>query len=171
MSTFEWSPVTGHSQLTVGYWRMDNYPRLALDFDGDGTAKLNADVHCEDFCGSSSAWFGVSQLERFSEELAAYPLPPNGIAPMQGGFWSKARGGELDQLRVSFKVYPIGLRGAVGYLVTLRTPLNDGDTSKVSSLVEVELRTSYEELSEFSKGLKRLARGEVLEAILRGVTI
>jgi hypothetical protein len=111
------------------------------------------------------------QLQRFSEQLLAYPLPPDGIAPLQRGFWSITQRGELAQLHVSLKVYPVGLRGAVGCLVTLNPPLNGGDTSKLASRVEVELRTSYQELSVFSKELERLANAEASEAILRGVTI
>ena len=150
---------------------MDNYLRLTLDTDGDGTANVHATVHCNAFAGTSSAWFDLMQLERFSEQLLAYPLPPDGIAPLLGGFWSKTQRGELAQLHVVLKVYPVGLRGAVGCLVTLNTPLNDGDTSKLASRVEVELRTSYQELSVFSKELKQLANSEASEAILRGVTI
>jgi hypothetical protein len=150
---------------------MDNYLRLTLDTDGDGTANMHATVSCNGFAGTSSAWFDLMQLERFSEQLLAYPLPPDGVAALQGGFWSKTQRGELAQLHVSLKFRPVGLRGAVGCAVILRTPLNDGDNSKVSSLVEVELRSSYQELSDFSKSLKHLALGEASEAILRGVTI
>jgi hypothetical protein len=150
---------------------MDNYLRLTLDTDGDGTANVNATVHCNGFAGTSSAWFDLLELERFSEQLLAYPLPPDGVGPMQGGFWSKTQSGELAQLHLSMKFYPVGLRGVVGCMVTLRTPLNDRDNTKVSSSVEVELRSSYQELSDFSNNLKHLSRGEVTEAILRGVTM
>jgi hypothetical protein len=150
---------------------MDNYLRLTLDADGDGTANVHATVKCNGFAGASSAWFDLLHLESFSQMLLAYPLPPDGVAPFQGGFWSKTKKGVLAQLLVSLKFHPVGLRGAVGCMVTLRTPLSDLDTTKVSSLVEVELRSSYQELSDFSKSLKHLARGEASEAILRGVTI
>jgi hypothetical protein len=138
--------------------------------DGDGTAKVNANVHCNGFTGASSAWFDLLQLERFSEQLLAYPLPPDGVGPLQGGFWSKTQSGDLAQLQLSIKFYPVGLRGVVACKVILRTPLNDGDNTKVSSSVEVELRSSYQELSEFSNSLKQLSRGEAAEAILRGAT-
>ena len=148
---------------------MDNYLRLTLDTDGDGTANLNATVHCNGFAGTSSAWFDLVQLDRFSEQLLAYPLPPDGIGPLQGGFWSKTQKGELAHLHLYLRFYPVGLRGAVGCMVILRTPSNDGDNTKVSSSVEIELRTSYQELSDFSNSLKHLSRGEASEAILRGV--
>jgi len=151
---------------------MNDYLRLAIGYmDGDGTAELNAAVKCKDFCGNSSAWFSIPQLDEFSDLLLAYPLPGDGYPTLRGGFWSRTLPGEIDQLHVSLKVYPVGLRGAVGCLVTLRAPLNDGDKSKVASLVEVELRTSYQALADFSRELKGLLRAEPSEAILRGVEI
>jgi hypothetical protein len=151
---------------------MDDCLRLSIGYmDGDGTARLDAAVQSKGFCGNSAGWFGISQLEEFSDLLLAYPLPTNGHPALVAGFWSKSRRGEIDQLHVSLKVYPVGLRGAVGCLVTLRTPLNDVDKSKVASQLEVELRTSYQEMAEFSQALKKLLREEVSEAILRGVDI
>jgi hypothetical protein len=112
---------------------MNDCLRLAIGYmDGDGTARLDAAVQCKGFCGNSSGWFGISQLEEFSDLLLAYPLPVDGHPPLRAGFWSRIRQGEIDQLHVSLRVYPVGRRGAVGCLVTLRTPLNDGDKSKVS---------------------------------------
>ena len=146
--------------------------RLAIDYiDGDGTARLDVAVQCRGFCGNSSGWFGISKLEEYADLLLAYPLPDDGHPPLRAGFWSKTRQGEIDQLHVSLRVYPVGLRGAVGCLVTLRTPLNDGDKSKVVSLVEVELRTSYQAIADFSQELKKLLRAELSEAMLRGVEI
>jgi len=150
---------------------MDNYLRLTLYTDGDGTAEVRAAIQCNGFCGNSAAWFGIKQLEEFCEQLLTYPLPTEGLPPLQGGFWSRAQRGQLDQLLVSMRIYPVGLRGAVGCFVTLRTPLNDGDATKVASVVEVELRTSYQELSVFSAQLKQLAQSQAAEAILRGVVI
>jgi hypothetical protein len=151
---------------------MEDHMRLAIGYmDGDGTAELNATVQCKGFCGSSSAWFSIVQLEKFADLLLAYPLPTGDNPTIRGGFWSKEIRGEIDQLHVSLSVYPVGLRGVVGCLVTLRTPLNDGDKTKVASLVEVELRTSYQALSDFSQQLKKLLHAEVSEAILPSVAI
>jgi hypothetical protein len=151
---------------------MNDCLRLAIGYmDGDGTARLDAAVQCKGFCGNSSGWFGISQLEEFAGQLLAYPLPDDGYPPLRAGFWSRTRQGEVDQLHVFLRVYPVGLRGAVGCLVTLRTPLNDGDKSKVASLVEVELRTSYQSIADFSQELVKLLRAELSEAILRGVEI
>jgi hypothetical protein len=47
-----------------------------LETDGDGTANVNATVHCNGFAGTSSAWFDLLQLEKFSEQLLAYPYRP-----------------------------------------------------------------------------------------------
>ncbi|SRR5229473_2797054 len=151
---------------------MSDYLRFAIGYmDGDGTARLDATVQCKGFCGNSSGWFGITQLDEFADLLLAYPLPDDGHPPLRAGFWSKTTRGEIDQLHISLRVYPVGLRGAVGCLITLRTPLNDRDQSKVASLVEVELRTSYQAMADFSQELKKLLRAELTEAILRGVEI
>jgi hypothetical protein len=151
---------------------MDDHLRLAIGYmDGDGTAELKASVQCKGFCGNSSAWFSIPQLEEFADLLLAYPLPADDHPNIRGGFWSRKHRNEIDQLHVSLRIYQVGLRGAVGCLVTLRTPLNDGDKTKVASLVEVELRTSYQALSDFSQELKRLLRSEVSDATLRSVAI
>jgi hypothetical protein len=151
---------------------MEDHMRLAIGYmDGDGTAEVVAAVQWKGFCGSSSAWFGIAQLEKFADRLMAYPLPADDPPIIRGGFWSKEVRGELDQLHVALRVYPVGLRGIIGCLVSLRTPLNDCDKTKVTSSVEVELRTSYQALSDFSQQLKKLLRSEVSEAILPSVAM
>lgn len=151
---------------------MDDHLQLAIRYmDGDGTAKLDAAVQCKGFCGNSSAWFSIAQLEEFADLLLAYPLPADDHPTIRGGFWSKELRGEIDQLHVSLSVYQVGLRGAVGCLVRLSTPLNDGDKTKVASVLEVELRTSYQALSDFSRELKKLLRAEASLAILPSVAI
>jgi hypothetical protein len=151
---------------------MEDRVRLTIGYmDGDGTAEIKATVQCKEFSGASSAWFSIAQLEKFADLLTAYPLSTDNPPILRGGFWSREVRGEIDQLHVCLKAYPVGLRGAVGCLVTLQTALNDGDKTKVASRVEVELRTSYQALSDFSAALKKLLRSEVSEAVLSGVPI
>jgi hypothetical protein len=148
-----------HLQLTVDY------------MDGDGTLKLCATVQCEGFRGHSCAWFGVSQLEEFADRLLAYPLPLDDHPTIRGGFWNKKIQGEIEQLHLALSFYPVGLRGAVGCLVTLQTPLHDSEKPKVASEVKTELRTSYQALAEFSQDLKKLVLAEVPEAVLKAIVI
>jgi len=149
---------------------MDDYLRLAIGYmDGDGTAEINAAVRCKEFGGSSSAWFSIPQLEQFADLCMAYSLPTANHPILRGGFWDMKVPGEIEQLHVCLQVYPVGPRGAVGCRVALRTPLNDSDNTTVASALEVELRTSYQALSDFSLAIRKLVRAELPEAILVGV--
>jgi hypothetical protein len=86
---------------------MSDYLRFTIGYmDGDGTARLDATVQCKGFCGNSSGWFGITQLDEFADLLLAYPLPDDGHPPLRAGFWSKTTRGEIDQLHISLRVYP-----------------------------------------------------------------
>jgi len=137
--------------------------RLTLWTDGDGTAELRAEVSSNGFSGQSSAWFSLPTLGGFAEQLLTYPLPPDGLAPLRGGYRSKERPGELADQHVSIRLCPVGLRGAVGCRVELRTHAQQSNVPSHADAVDVELKTSYQELSEFSRNLQRLIRGEVSE--------
>ena len=123
------------------------------------------------FFGHSSAWFSLSTLEGFAEQLLDVPLPQDGLAPLRGGYWTKERPGELAEQHVSMRVCPAGLCGAVGFRVELETHIQQSNAASRADAVDVELKTSYQELSEFSRNLRRLIRGEVSEAVLSGVNM
>jgi hypothetical protein len=150
---------------------MNDYLRLTFSTDGDGTGELSAEASCNGFAGHSSAWFGISRLEQFADLILTYPLPADGLAPLRGGYWSKERHGELDDLHLGLHFYPIGLRGTAGCKVQLPTPDRRGNVPVSLNSVDVELRTSYQELSDFSAGFRRLIRGELGEVVLRGGTV
>jgi hypothetical protein len=148
-----------------------DFLRLKFLTDGDGTGGLYAETSCNGFAGHGHAWFSISHFEEFAGLLLTYPLPSEGLAPLQGGYWSKERRGELDQLHLFLRFYPIGLRGAVGCKIELRTPLQRHDPAASYNSVAAELRTSYQALSEFSADLRRLVRGEAQEAVLHAASV
>jgi hypothetical protein len=148
-----------------------DFLRLKFLTDGDGTGGLYAETSCNGFAGHGYAWFSIPHLEEFAGLLLTYPLPSEGLAPLQGGYWSKERRGELDQLHLFLRFYPIGLRGAVGCKIELRTPVQRHDPAASYNSVAAELRTSYQALSEFSADLRRLVRGEAQEAVLHGASV
>ena len=142
---------------------------LTYHQDNDGTGKLHAVVSANGFAGRGAAWFGDAQLATFADSLLAFPLPGDGLPLLKGGYWDKEQRGELEQLHLSLHFYPIGGRGTVGCRVVLRTPIAENE--KVGDSVEVELRTSYQQLLEFSAKLKQLVKGEIREAVLSGVAV
>ncbi|MEP7044394.1 MAG: hypothetical protein ABI843_15120 [Dokdonella sp.] len=145
---------------------MQDSLHVTYDRDSDGTGELRASVRANGFSGQGSAWFSDSRLFAFADELLAFPLPSDGLAPLEGGFWHKQKRGELEQLHLSLLVRPIGHRGSVGCRVVLRTPV--AQSGNVGDSIDVELVTSYQQLSEFSATFKYLVRGQVQEAVLRG---
>lgn len=150
---------------------MNDYLRLTFYTDGDGTGELRVETSCDGFAGHSSAWFGIKRLEQFADLILTYPLPGDGLPPLQGGYWSKERRGELDELHLALRFHPVGLRGTVGCKVELRTPDRGGNVPVSLNSVAVELRTSYQELSDFSAAFRRMIRGELAEVVLRAVTV
>jgi hypothetical protein len=145
---------------------MQDSLRVTYDRDSDGTGELRAVVGANGFSGRGSAWFADSQLLAFADGLLTFPLPPAGLSPLQGGYWHKEKNGELEQLHLSLHFYPVGHRGNVGCRVVLRTPLSQ--PGNASDSIDVELITSYQQLSEFSSALKHLVQSQVQEAVLHG---
>jgi hypothetical protein len=153
---------------------MDSFLRLTFTSDDDGTGELHAQVSCNGFSGRSRAWFSLPQLETFAAEILRFPLPLEGTTSLRGGYWSRERKGELEQLHLSLRLYPVGPLGVVGCAIALRTPLQRSTNNQAADApaeVQVELRTSYQQVAEFSAALRRLARSEATEAILAGLKL
>jgi hypothetical protein len=85
---------------------MDSFLRLTFTSDDDGTGELHAQVSCNGFSGRSRAWFSLPQLETFAAEILRFPLPLEGTTSLRGGYWSRERKGELEQLHLSLRLYP-----------------------------------------------------------------
>lgn len=145
-----------------------NNLRLSLVPDDDGTCELFATVSVSGFSGKGSAWFNLRDLEELSNEFMAYPLRPENLPIVAGGFWSKEQRGELEQTHLLIKPYPIGSTGELGVRVELATPLYESDRPESQHVVRVEIRTDYNSLQSFGTQLKELAKLRLEEAILVG---
>jgi|SRR5215475_4266751 len=118
--------------------RDDEYLRLRLSPESDGTGKLTAEVASLGFTGRGEAWFDLKELARFSQELRAFPLSHSNPPYIQGGFWSKEKQGALEQVRLSIRAYQIGSRGQVGIRVEVADPpLWPGDRSESQNIAQM----------------------------------
>jgi hypothetical protein len=146
---------------------MSDLLRLEFKPDTDGTGELFAEVHCEGFAGSSSAWFGEDQLVAFARKLAAaFPLQKDEPLALKGGYWSKAGTG-IEQLHVGLEFYPIGSVGRVGCQVSLNKPDCQLEPPRIQFSLAVELQTTYAQIGIFAKSLEMLAKGQTNEAVLK----
>jgi hypothetical protein len=147
----------------------DEYLRLKVDPDSDGTGKLTAEAASSGFAGRGEAWFDLQQLARFSRELRAFPLSQSNPPNIEGGFWSKEKRGTLEQVHLSIRAYQIGSKGQVGIRVQLADPpLWPDDRSESQNIAQIELLTSYAALERFAKDLEMLVDSKLDEAVLNG---
>lgn len=146
----------------------DDYLRVTVAVDPDGTCELFAETKSSGFGGHASAWFDLRELTRFANELLAFPLPENHPPCIEGGYWSRRQPHTLEQMHLSIRAYPIGARGQVGVRIQLADPPRARDQRpEAQDRVEVELQTSYAELERFAKDLILLANAQAEEALLR----
>jgi hypothetical protein len=145
----------------------DEYLRLRLAPDSDGTAELTAEVASSGFAGRGKAWFDLQGLARFSQELRAFPLSKSNPPHIEGGFWSQEKRGTLEQRHLSIRAYQIGSLGGVGIRVEVADPpLWTGDRPETQNIARIELMTSYAALEKFAKDLDKLLASELTEALL-----
>ena len=139
---------------------------LCFDPDADGTGKLLARVHVRGFAGTGGAYFSVQQIDKFSESLSTFPLPPIEHPTLAGGYWSRDIKTRLEQEHLAITAYPVGSRGQVGVQVRIATELERGVRPNSQAVAKLELLTTYERLARFAKQLRSLAHGEASEAVL-----
>jgi hypothetical protein len=141
------------------------------DSGSDGTGKLTVTVRAGGFAGTGSAWFQERELLELARRLSAtYPLPPEGLPALRGGYWSDATPGTLAQPHVELRFYPLGPLGTVACRVELATPVEQTDRASAQASVGVELLTSYEPLAKFGHSLEALVLRRASEAVLEGHT-
>ena len=159
-----------------GRWRsvilptiMDDRSRveyLAIRHQPDGlqdVGALSVRAAAKGFGGTSLAYFNDSEVLRFAEQLATYPLPPDSSFAIRSG--GTPPGGAFDE-HVALEVFPVDSRGQVAIAVHLAEQWPDRTASR--SEVRIELLTTYERLGQFSRDLARVVRGELQEAMIEG---
>ena len=147
---------------------MNNQGKLILRFDddSDGTSELLAEANSNGFAGKGGAYFSVSHLEDFADEIAAFPLPEKDFPEIAGGFGKQDAPDELAQEHLAISVYPIDRNGHLGVQVRIATELWNDAREKSQHSVRLEILTTYEPIAKFSKELKALMRGRIKEAVL-----
>jgi hypothetical protein len=146
---------------------MRNYLRVQFFDDKDGTGKLCARAESDGFSGESAAYFSVEKLESFAKSLQEFPLQERGHS-IAGAFGSREKPHELEQEHLAICVYPVGSRGYAGIQVRMATPVSAGVRPESKKQAILEIPTTYEPLSKFSRDLLAVLRGSLKEALLEG---
>lgn len=145
-----------------------NYIKLTLHPDDDGTGELAAEFYANGFCGIGSAWFHLAELMCFVEDLMAYPLPSSTIEIAGGYYFSESQKG-LEQVHLALKVYTISRTGILGIRIRVATPIDEAVRPDSLHFAEAEVQTDYNKLESFAKQLKALINQEAEVAVLKGV--
>lgn len=129
--------------------------------DSAGTGELCVDASSpRGFAGRGCAWFNQYKVAEFSERLLRYPLDPDRLPSLAGG-WSHVDG-PLN-IQVGVRVYPVGHLGQLGIAVELASmrwdqpPMRPEETERV----QLELLTTYQRLGDFARDCQKLLAGVV----------
>jgi hypothetical protein len=137
---------------------------LRLRFDNE-VGELFARAQADGFSGEGSAYFNIDEIEKFAIALGAFPLRSPAIS---GGFLERDGAGNLKE-HLGISLYAIDSRGHIRVQVRMSTTEHPGDTRPESRhAATVEIMTTYEPLSKFSRQLRALLRGDVAEIRLDG---
>jgi hypothetical protein len=151
---------------------VDEYLRLKIEPNSDGTGKLTAEIASGGFAAWGEAYFGLQRLAEFSQKLCAFPLSESDPPYIEGGFWSKEERGVIEQVHLSIRAYQIGSKGQIGIRVKCADPpVWPNDRLESQNKAEIELMTSYAALEQFAKDLKLLMESKLQEAVLNGVVL
>jgi hypothetical protein len=151
---------------------MNSFLRLRFLNDGDGTGKLLAWAEADGFAGRGGAYFNIEVLDEFAGALQVFPFPPDDSRrSIAGGFSSKEDPEGLSQEhRIS--VYPADAqRGYIGIQVRMATELWPETRPQSKKQASVEIVSTYEPVSKFSRDILAVVRGSLKEAVFEGHSI
>ncbi len=143
---------------------MKGHLKLWIEADDDGTGELFAQFNVNGFSGTGSAWFDLADLAEKAKLFSQYPLPQKPPVVLEGGYWDKKARAILIQEHLHISAYPIDSRGGLALRIRVATPLGDNKRPESQFIASAEMKTTYEDISRFSKELESLARGEIREA-------
>ncbi|MGC5801400.1 hypothetical protein SNK19_09620 [Ralstonia pseudosolanacearum] len=135
---------------------------IRLNVEPDGSGELFVEFLLNGLSGHGSAWFDLVQLEDQVKNFSEFPLSPDHLPCIRGGYWNEDAT-KIQQEHVYLSARPRGLTGDVVFAVRLATPVDAGMDSDPHYSVSAELRATYQQLSEFSANFFRLIRGEIDE--------
>ncbi|WP_162898935.1 hypothetical protein [Ralstonia solanacearum] len=149
----------------MGSQKMSEKITIRLNMESDGSGELLVEFLLNGFSGHGSAWFDLVQLEDQVKHFSEFPLSPDHLPCIRGGYWNEDAT-KIQQEHVYLSARPRGLTGDVVFVVRLATPVEAGMDSDLHYSVSAELRATYQQLSEFSANFVRLIRGEIDEVRL-----
>jgi len=151
---------------------MGNYLRLRFLNDGDGTGQLTARAEAEGFSGVGKAYFNIEKLEEFADSLRVFPFPlVDARRSIAGGFSSKEDSSKLEE-HLGISVYPADShRGYIGIQVRMATEVWPDTRLESKKQAVVEIITTCEPLSKFSRDLRLVLHGSLNEALLEGESL
>jgi hypothetical protein len=129
--------------------------RAEHDADNDA-AELFVRFCGHEFTGTASAWFSLSQLREFANEISQYPLPSR--SSLIGGFWDPT-GTQVAQEHVCISLEAVGNLGKLRLGLRLAMPEDGGDHSITKYAASANVAIEYAHVSNISKGILALAGG------------
>ncbi len=146
------------------------YLRLRFRNDGDGTGKLLARAEADGFAGEGSAYFNTSAIEEFAEAIGAFPLPSQDPRlSIASGFSRLERHDGVEDEHLAITVYLADAqRGYIGIQIRMATEAWQNTRAQSQKTARIEVLTTYEPLSKFSKDLLALLHDKTDEALLEG---
>lgn len=142
---------------------MTDYLKIQLDHDDDGTAGIVAIVKNGNFSGKGEAWFNLSEIKTFSEELESFAKSTKNPPTIEGGHWDG--NGNLSEKLLSFRFYSFSTYRLGVYVALADYPYTDCREEEISR-VFVELKPEAQAVINFSRQLRNLLSSSVGEAVL-----
>lgn len=144
----------------------DNLVIRFVDHD-DGSGRLWVSASANGFAGTGETWYDTETLKEFAEALTRFPISDNDPPTLSGGFWFKDGKG-LEQEHVFLQIYQADGWGHLKVHVRLATEVWPPERIETQHRVQLEIRTTYQALLEFSQMLNAVFEGKADEAILIG---
>jgi hypothetical protein len=134
--------------------------RLSYRLNDERHGQLDAVVTSRAFFGRGSAWFSRDKLkDTFIVALREFPLSASNPPLVEGGFWSKAKPGTLEQCHLRVIVRPHDARGSLLVQVDLATESWGTPDKDQQQCVTARFLTGYADIEAFASQLEQISMG------------
>jgi len=138
--------------------------------DDEWHGQLDAVVTSGAFTGRGSAWFSRDHLkDTFIAALREFPLSVSNPPLVEGGFWSKAKSGTLEQCHLRINVRPHDARGSLLVQVDLATESWTTPDKDQQQCVTARFLTEYAAIDAFASQLEQVLDGQREAAVLSSI--
>ena len=136
---------------------------ITIDQGDDGTAGLKVKVHSGSFSGEGEAWFNISEIKLFTNQLIKFAKTTENPPSIEGGNWDGK--GNLKDVLLSLRFYSFS-----NYRCGLQVKLSDYPQTECReeeiSRVSVELKPEVSKVLLFAEQLEKLISSNNGEVIL-----